>query len=334
MIKDKLINFCSKAKEAYPNIDEEHILVYFDDTVFGGGDRGVALTLDSVVITAEHNTYIPYKHILSTKVTIGMNIKITISLKNGNSLSFTLTQSNKGAILFAEILHLVTTERQSVKTERQSVKNRNIGIFLWLGILSMPYIFSFLTLREGYSMRARIIAFIPLAFCCMPIFFLSILGSPSTQAIQTTNRAQTHNTSPSEITNSETTSTNNIPVDISSTTETNNAKTESNDEVKITPTIPSLPFIGKRFFNFAGGSGTEYTIIIHPNGGTKVELHGTSDSSTEFEGIFSNPLPLANRFNSLLIKDDRIYLLENNKILIDCKGDGSVCSSALYESTE
>lgn len=50
-----------------------------------------------------------------------------------------------------------------------------------------------------------------------------------------------------------------------------------------------LPFVGKRQFNFAGGSGTEKFITIQSNGHTVVESCG-SECSTDFEGPFTNPL--------------------------------------------
>ncbi|KHN68714.1 hypothetical protein AV645_07050 [Acinetobacter calcoaceticus] len=45
-------------------------------------------------------------------------------------------------------------------TDSNSVQNRKVSPLLGLGILLMPYIFSWFTLRSGYSSSARWISFI------------------------------------------------------------------------------------------------------------------------------------------------------------------------------
>lgn len=68
----------------------------------------------------------------------------------------------------------------------------------------------------------------------------------------------------------------------------------------------ALPFIGTRYFNFLGGSGTGYSISIAANGTTKIQLHGTQSSSVEYEGNYTNPIVLKDG-GRLLIKGNKIY---------------------------
>jgi len=53
-----------------------------------------------------------------------------------------------------------------------------------------------------------------------------------------------------------------------------------------------LPFIGKRSYNFMGGSGTGQTIEIRKDGTMEIWLHGTSDSEKLYEGSFVTPLQI------------------------------------------
>ena len=93
----------------------------------------------------------------------------------------------------------------------------------------------------------------------------------------------------------------------------------------------NLPFVGTRFFNFLGGSGTGQSITIQADGTTIVKLHGTVSSSVQYSGKFSNPIRLEDGFG-LILKDDKIYSLSpNGQIGKGCKGEGSICESDLYE---
>jgi hypothetical protein len=71
-----------------------------------------------------------------------------------------------------------------------------------------------------------------------------------------------------------------------------------------------LPFIGTRFFNFDGGSGTGRSLTIQADGIAIVKLHGTTDTSVEYSGKFSNPI--TQNGGRLLLKDEKIYRLSTN----------------------
>ncbi|WP_353931573.1 hypothetical protein WJM97_03015 [Okeanomitos corallinicola TIOX110] len=96
-----------------------------------------------------------------------------------------------------------------------------------------------------------------------------------------------------------------------------------------TPEI--LPFIGTRYYNFLGGSGTGQTITIKDDGNAIVKIIGTQNTSVIYEGKFTNPLIFVEG-DGILIKDNKIYLLgRNRKFAKGCKGEGIVCESELYE---
>ena len=67
----------------------------------------------------------------------------------------------------------------------------------------------------------------------------------------------------------------------------------------------NLPFIGKKAFNFQGGSGTGYSISIEKNGNTVIKFYPTGGTSISYKGKFSNPI---------ILKDGTGWLFKNNKI--------------------
>ncbi|MFB2826192.1 hypothetical protein [Aeromonas veronii] len=82
-----------------------------------------------------------------------------------------------------------------------------------------------------------------------------------------------------------------------------------------------LPFVGKRRFNFSGGSGTAEFITIQSNGHTVVESCG-SECSIDFEGPFTNPLKT----------QYGIYRVEAKRIFeLDEKGRSKNCQKELGE---
>lgn len=103
-----------------------------------------------------------------------------------------------------------------------------------------------------------------------------------------------------------------------------------------------LPFIGKRNFNFEGGSGTNEYITIHSNGQVVLESCGASNAlndfqaicSVDWEGIFTNPLKT--KYGTYRVDADRIYELSDNGQRKTCPEDGGDsrdknCSVGLYE---
>ncbi|MGU5762045.1 hypothetical protein [Aeromonas hydrophila] len=82
-----------------------------------------------------------------------------------------------------------------------------------------------------------------------------------------------------------------------------------------------LPFLGKRRFNFSGGSGTAEFITIQSNGHTVVESCG-SECSIDFEGPFTNPLKT--RYGIYRVEAKRIFELDE-------KGRSKTCQKELGE---
>ncbi|MEI6746292.1 MAG: tetratricopeptide repeat protein [Methylococcaceae bacterium] len=91
-----------------------------------------------------------------------------------------------------------------------------------------------------------------------------------------------------------------------------------------------MPFIGTSEFNFYGGSGTGQTISIDKTGMTVIQSHGAGTdgtSSTDYQGQFSN---LKDKDGSeYLIKDNKIYLMEDGQFVKSCIEENAVCESTL-----
>lgn len=99
------------------------------------------------------------------------------------------------------------------------------------------------------------------------------------------------------------------------------------------PSETQLPFIGQRYFNFLGGTGTGYSIDIEPDGTTTVQLHGTAGSAIEYRGRFSNPLFLSND-RALRIEGNTIYqTAADGRIDPSCITGNSPCKAQLYDIT-
>lgn len=48
----------------------------------------------------------------------------------------------------------------------------------------------------------------------------------------------------------------------------------------------NLPFVGKKYFNFAGGSGTEQSIVINKTGNVTMRFHGTTATGITYRGKY------------------------------------------------
>lgn len=86
---------------------------------------------------------------------------------NGSAKGIRGTASIPGTgISDSTMLHKSTNQR------RQSViaGDREVSLFLFIGILFIPYIFSWFTLRKGYSNLSRILSFAWLFY----LFYLTI----------------------------------------------------------------------------------------------------------------------------------------------------------------
>jgi hypothetical protein len=112
----------------------------------------------------------------------------------------------------------------------------------------------------------------------------------------------------------------------------NGAETEMNNS-SIEPKN-NLPFIGTRFFNFYGGSGTLNSITIDENGNTIIKSHGMAGDFIDYEGPFTNPLsfPIGDESTATYkISGESISILnQKGEIEKDCLGDGKPCTAGLY----
>lgn len=89
------------------------------------------------------------------------------------------------------------------------------------------------------------------------------------------------------------------------------------------------PFIGKRSFNFMGGTGTGYSITISQNGNTVVMSITTEGSYIIYEGPFTNPI-LYNESEGILLKDGKVYSITDDKVDMGCSDEQEPCVSELY----
>lgn len=95
------------------------------------------------------------------------------------------------------------------------------------------------------------------------------------------------------------------------------------------------PFIGTKFFNFHGGDSSEQSITILADGTTTVKFIGRGENHVFYQGKFTNPIIFQDNTGSgLLLKEGKIFsIYGNGKIAKDCKTDGQVCVSDLFEPT-
>lgn len=99
----KIKNFL--AKYSYET-DEDLILFYFDETIFGSGDSGVVIDSSSININVSQckDRCVMLHRIDAVSINGLLNKTITLELSDGEKVSFTLTQSNKGASLLCEAI--------------------------------------------------------------------------------------------------------------------------------------------------------------------------------------------------------------------------------------
>jgi hypothetical protein len=79
-----------------------------------------------------------------------------------------------------------------------------------------------------------------------------------------------------------------------------------------------LPFIGMRWFNIYGGSGTGQSITIEKNGRTTIRVHGTVSTGIMYEGKFSNPIAIneGGEIHKYLLRNNKIYGLGKNGVIL------------------
>ena len=93
-------------------------------------------------------------------------------------------------------------------------------------------------------------------------------------------------------------------------------------------TDPKIPFVGDKYFNLAGGRGTEYVLSISANGQVKV-YHSNTPESPEYSGPLTSPIN-ANGW-LLAVKGNKIYEVdESGGIKHTCFDGEQECVSELY----
>lgn len=97
--------------EILPPLNKEDILVYFDETLMGKGDRGVVLTDEAIycllsMFEDEEKFFTRFSNIEKVTFSGVMNKQITLWLKEGKKQKITLTQSNAGAKKVFEMIEL------------------------------------------------------------------------------------------------------------------------------------------------------------------------------------------------------------------------------------
>ncbi|MBQ4775623.1 hypothetical protein [Pectobacterium versatile] len=92
------------------NLAKDEVVFYFDETVFGSGDKGVLVDLEYVYVRLQFNEShrVALADIVDVTISGLMNKKLTMTKRDGTKMDVVLTQSNKGATSLSEaILGLV-----------------------------------------------------------------------------------------------------------------------------------------------------------------------------------------------------------------------------------
>ena len=95
---------------------------------------------------------------------------------------------------------------------------------------------------------------------------------------------------------------------------------------------PELPFIGKRNFNFMGGSGTNLIIQIRKDGATLVRFCGVSSCSIEYKGQYKASIPASDGYYKFTA--NKVYWFKRNgEMMRGCSGDEyEPCIADLYKN--
>lgn len=90
-----------------------------------------------------------------------------------------------------------------------------------------------------------------------------------------------------------------------------------------------LPFIGTKYFNFMGGSGTWESITLEKDGNATLRFYGIVSQEVTWKGKFTNPLfPFPNE-GGLLFERDRVYTATRTSKGEIIKCEGTLCESNL-----
>lgn len=92
-----------------------------------------------------------------------------------------------------------------------------------------------------------------------------------------------------------------------------------------------FPFIGTKYFNFAGGSGTWQSITIQKDGIAILRFYGVVSQATTWKGKFTNPLKQSPNEGGLLFKEDKVYgTTDTGEIKKGCKSERMPCETNLH----
>jgi hypothetical protein len=120
-----------------------------------------------------------------------------------------------------------------------------------------------------------------------------------------------------------------------STTATVQEQTPIAEEPKKETSKLDLPFVGKRKFNFLGGSGTDEIIIIRKDGYTILKSVGSYGEIINYEGPYKKIMDMPAGDESTFyykISGNTISMVDaNGKIENNCKGDNKPCTELLEE---
>lgn len=95
-----------------------------------------------------------------------------------------------------------------------------------------------------------------------------------------------------------------------------------------------LPFVGTRYYNFMGGSGTGESIHIHKNGTTTIKMHGKSSTEITYQGRYQKKIPIYDNENYLMMIGTKAITLLDDKgeQSFGCSGEETVaCVEFLYD---
>ena len=94
---------------------------------------------------------------------------------------------------------------------------------------------------------------------------------------------------------------------------------------------PELPFIGKRTFNFMGGSGTGQLVQISKTGATVIKSCGKFSCSTDYKGQYKASIPTSDGYYKFTA--NKVYLLNRNgEVKRDCSSnDSGLCVADLFK---
>lgn len=111
----KVKEFVDRVRDKIPDLafDASDILVYYDETLTGVGDRGVAVCPNCLVWTVDGQGAYSWVEIDSLKISGMLNKKIVIRLKSGDSFQIVLTQGNKEAEIIVAYANDLLSKHQS-----------------------------------------------------------------------------------------------------------------------------------------------------------------------------------------------------------------------------